>query len=128
MKGLQGDNSDNIKGVRGIGPKTAKALLQKYGTIENLYEHLDEITGSTHTKLAEGRDSAFQSKELATIITDVPITFDLNACTTHEYDTDKIFALFDQLQFKSLYRKLGVFNTHSAAQKIEADNTQPSLF
>ena len=128
MKGLQGDSSDNIKGVKGVGPKTTLNLLQKYKTLENVYENLHEITGSTHDKLANDRDSAFLSKHLATIVTDVPLTLDLPECKTHEYDQEKVAQLFEQLGFASLLRKLGTLNSHSNARKQEENEAQPSLF
>ncbi|MBI4235293.1 hypothetical protein HY604_03260 [Candidatus Peregrinibacteria bacterium] len=128
LKGLQGDSSDNIKGVAGIGPKTAQSLLQKYGSIENIYNHLEKIPGKVGEKLKNDRASAFESKTLATIITQVPMSLDLNSCRTHHYDPEKILELFKELEFKSLYSKLGTFNSHSLAKKIEEDQTQPSLF
>src|SRR2546423_456331 len=76
-KGLVGDPSDNIPGVRGIGEKTATRLLQQYGTIEGLYEHLDALPEKQRPLLAPFREQALASKRLATIITDVPVTLDL---------------------------------------------------
>lgn len=128
MKGLQGDNSDNIKGVRGIGPKTAQRLLQQYGTIESVYEHIEEITGSTKTKLENDKESAFFSKRLATIVTDVPMNIKLEDCKTHEYNHQEVLDLFESLQFKSLFGKLGSFNNHYGDKKIQESDTQPSLF
>lgn len=128
MKGLQGDNSDNIKGVPGIGPKTAQTLLQKYGDLESIYEHLDEITGGVHDKLEKDKESAFFSRRLATIITDVPMTIDFEECKSHEYDQEKIAELFLSLNFKSLLKRLTTFNNHSDIQKIEESPEQQSLF
>ncbi|MBT4917553.1 hypothetical protein HN709_00495 [Candidatus Peregrinibacteria bacterium] len=128
MKGLQGDSSDNIKGVPGIGPKTAQTLLQKYGDLEGIYKHLDKINGSVHDKLEKDKESAFFSRRLATIVTDVPMTLDLEECKTHEYDQDKIAELFLSLNFKSLLGRLTAFNNHSDTQKIEDSPTQQSLF
>jgi len=128
MKGLQGDNSDNIKGVKGIGPKTAQTLLQKYQTLEKVYENLDEITGSTKDKLANDKDSAFLSKRLATIVTDVPMTLNLEDCIAHQYEQEEILNLFHQLGFQSLVGKLNRFNNHSQEKKIQDSDTQPALF
>ncbi|MFA6992666.1 MAG: 5'-3' exonuclease H3TH domain-containing protein, partial [Candidatus Gracilibacteria bacterium] len=86
MKGLQGDSSDNIKGVKGIGPKTTRILLQKYGNLENIYKHINEMRGKVHENLERDELSAFFSRKLATIITDVPIKLNLENCKTHEYD------------------------------------------
>ena len=78
LKAIMGDASDNIPGVKGIGEKGAIKLIQEYGTIENLYDNIDKISGKTKEKLIEGRESAFFSKELVTIYRDVPIDKDLN--------------------------------------------------
>lgn len=128
MKGLQGDSSDNIKGVAGVGAKTTKTLLQKYSSIENLYEHLDEITGSVHDKLEKDKESAFFSKKLATIVVDMDLDLDLDACTTHQYDEDTLRAIFTELEFKSLLGRLNSFHKNSSAKKIEESDTQTSLF
>ena len=77
LKGLMGDASDNIPGVKGIGEKTAIKLLSKYNNLENLYDHIDELKGATYNKLVDGKDSAFQSREIATIYKDVPIDLKL---------------------------------------------------
>jgi DNA polymerase-1 len=129
MKGLQGDSSDNIKGVQGIGPKTACTLLQKYGTLENIYNNLAEITGGVHDKLAAHKDEAFQSKYLATIITNVPgISLDIEACKTHDYDEATLRAIFEQLEFKTLLNRLNTFHNHSSEKKVAESNIQESLF
>lgn len=128
MKGLQGDSSDNIKGVAGVGAKTTKTLLQKYGTIENLYENLNEITGAVHTKLENDKESAFLSKRLATIVTDLDMDLDLGECKTHEYDENELRAIFEELEFKSLLIRLNNFNKHSSNKKSAEKNVQASLF
>ena len=129
MKGLQGDSSDNIKGVRGIGPKTARTLLQKYGTLENIYKNLDEITGSAHDKLVNFKDDAFQSKRLATIVTEVPgIDLDIEACKTHDYDEATLRGIFEQLEFKTLLNRLNTFHKNSSEKKAAENNIQESLF
>lgn len=105
-KGLVGDNSDNIPGVKGIGDKTATKLLQEYKTVDNLYAHIDDIKGANQKKLIEGKDLAFLSKKLATIQRDVPITLDLEACVAHDYDARKVDELFGALEFRSLRDRL----------------------
>lgn len=128
LKGLQGDSSDNIKGVAGIGPKTATTLLQKYGNIETIYERIHEISGKTQEKLINGKEDAFFSKKLATIITNVPIQLNLEACAVHEYDQDKVAALFEELEFRSLLGKLGRFNKNSTDRRIAEEGKQQTLF
>jgi DNA polymerase-1 len=106
-KGLVGDSSDNIPGVRGVGKKTATQLLQKYGSIEAIYGHLDEVKSPRFRKaLEEGRDEAFLSKHLATIVTDVPLELELEACRVTQYDRDRVTALFRELEFRSLLERL----------------------
>ncbi len=106
LKALMGDTSDNIPGVKGVGEKTALKLIQDYGSIENLYEHLGEIKGALAQKLADGRESAFLSKHLATIRHDAPVTFDLKHCVAHDYDAAQVDILFRELEFNSLRTRL----------------------
>lgn len=106
LKGLMGDSSDNIPGVKGIGEKTGLKLLLQYGSVEGIYEHLDEIKGSQHKKLEAGRELAFLSKELATIKQDIPINIVLEQCATHDYDPFVVDALFEELEFRSHRRRL----------------------
>ncbi len=126
-KGLCGDSSDNIKGVAGIGDKTAVKLLQQYETIEGIYENLDQITGANHQKLDTGREDAFFSKKLATIVLDVPLEIDLEKCRTHEIDQHAVNALFAELEFKSLIKKLDQFK-EKYSEEIAVASGQQQLF
>ena len=106
-KALIGDKSDNVPGVAGIGEKTAVALLQKYGTLEGIYDHLAEVTSARFRQALEtGRDIAFKSKYLVTIVTDVPVTLDLAASRVKEIDRDRVTRLFRELEFRSLLSRL----------------------
>ena len=105
LKSLKGDSSDNIPGVPGIGEKGAVKLLQKYGTLENLYDHVDEISGATGQKLIAGKELAFISKQLAQIQFDAPVDFDPQATKLADFDKDKVVAALKKLQFNSLLRK-----------------------
>ena len=107
LKGLMGDASDNIPGVKGIGEKTAIKLLQDYGTIENLYDHIEEIKGKTKEKLIEGKESAFFSKEIATIYKDVPIDKDLNKIK-YNGATSRLIPLMKEYEFFSLLKKMEI--------------------
>ena len=107
LKGLMGDSSDNIPGVKGIGEKTAIKLIQDYGTIENLYDHIDEVKGKTKDKLLEGKDSALFSKEIATIYKDVPIDKDLDKIK-YNGATSKLVPLMKEYEFFSLLKKLDI--------------------
>jgi DNA polymerase-1 len=128
MKGLQGDSSDNIKGVNGIGPKTAKTLLQKYGTVENLYEHLEEIPENVKGKLERDKENAFFSKRMATIVTDVPLKLNLESCRTRTYNIEKVKNYFNELEFKSLMIKLGNVDHYYKNQREKDHENQQSLF
>lgn len=101
-KALVGDSSDNIPGVRGIGEKTATKLLNEYSDLDSLYEHITAIKGSMRTKLEEGKDNAYLSYKLARIITDAPITLELEACRTQDFDAQTVLHLFNQLEFRTL--------------------------
>jgi len=107
FKALKGDPSDNIPGVRGIGDKTAVKLLQQFGSIEQIYDHIDEVTpAKLQTILRENEAVAHQSKELATIVTQMPVTLNLDDCQVSQYDRNRVSELFRELEFVSLLPKL----------------------
>lgn len=131
MKGLQGDSSDNIKGVTGIGQKTTLELLQKYGSLEGVYEHLDDLKGATRDKLEAGRESAFLSKRLATIVCEIDgVKLDLDECAVHDYSQEELGRIFDELEFKSLAERVRKFNSSSDTKRMEKKQgkIQESLF
>ncbi len=105
-KSLSGDSSDNIPGVPGIGPKQAVELLQKYDNLDNIYAHLEYLPAGQKKKMAEGRESAYMSRKIATIQLDVPIDFQIDTYRTHRIDYDKAKKLFAELEIKSLDKKL----------------------
>ncbi|MBL8146798.1 MAG: DNA polymerase I [Anaerolineae bacterium] len=105
-KALKGDTSDNIPGVAGIGEKTATQLIQEFGSVESIYEHLAAIKEATRKKLEAGRDDAFMSKDLATIRRDMPFDFEFQACRVGGLDRERIERLFQQYEFNSLLRQL----------------------
>lgn len=118
-KGLRGDPSDNIPGVKGIGEKTAVELLKKYGTLENVYANISEIKGAVKDKLERDKMQAFMSKKLATIVKNVPMKIEFEKAITHEFDRKKITNLFQELNFFSLIKRLpdntgGVYPVKSA--------------
>ena len=108
LKSLMGDSSDNIPGVKGIGEKTALGLLQEYGTLDNIYNNIDNIKGKLKDKLLEGKESAYQSYDLATIYTDVPIDTDFEKIRYKGYDTLKYLELLEEFEFYSLIKKLDI--------------------
>jgi len=112
LKALKGDPSDNIPGVSGIGDKTAVKLIQQFGTIDQIYAHIDEVTPSKlQTLLRENEAIARQSKELATIVTQVPVTLNLDDCQISQYDRNQVAELFRELEFSSLMPKLPEIET-----------------
>ena len=105
---LIGDSSDNIPGVKGIGPKTAVKLLQDYGTLDAVYEHIDSIAGAVQKKLAAGKESAYFSKKLITLATDVPIESSLEdyCCTALHYtETAALLKEYELPRLGELYAK-----------------------
>lgn len=105
-KGLCGDASDNIPGVKGIGPKTAASLLSKYKTLEALYEHRDEVKGALRQRLADGLQSAFASKALATIKCDAPLAFDFEHCRLRLPEVGPLVEFLRKYEFNSMLRRL----------------------
>ena len=118
MKGLSGDTSDNIPGVKGVGDKTAIKLLTQYGTLEEVYAHLDAVSGRFRAKLEAGRELAFMSRELGRIVTDAPVTLDLDACRLADYDREAVRDVFRQLEFRSLLNRLPATEAGGAAQQL----------
>lgn len=108
LKALMGDASDNIPGVKGIGEKTAISLLSKYQTLDNLYLNIDEVTGKTKEKLIEGKESAYMSKDIATIYCNVPINTDLENIHYHGINALEYIKLLEELEFYSLIKKLDI--------------------
>jgi len=114
LKALMGDSSDNIPGVKGIGEKTAISLLTKYGSLDGVYENLDSISGKTKEKLANDKENAYKSFDLATIYREVPLDFELNDCSYNGYKPDEFKKELEELEFFSLLKKIdfsGVENT-----------------
>ena len=105
-KALVGDTSDNIPGIPGIGPKTAVSLLEKFSTLDGVYEHIDEITGKTREKLETGKDSAYMSQDLARIRTDVGVKLVLDEARTDHINVPAVEALFRELEFRTLIPRL----------------------
>ncbi len=106
LKALKGDSSDNIPGVPGIGEKTATELLQKYETLDGIYENIELVKETVRKKLELGKDSAYMSKEIGRLYDDAPIPLDLEATDTHKLDVDALKTLLQKLEFRSLLRNL----------------------
>ncbi|MDQ3008314.1 MAG: hypothetical protein M3Q81_01835 [bacterium] len=113
LKALMGDASDNIPGVAGVGEKTATTLMQQFGTLDGVYQAIEKPEGMTELqrtvlkpklidKLLADKESAFMSRQLATIKCDSPLDLDLEACRVSSYDKEKVAEIFTELDFKSL--------------------------
>ena len=103
LKGLQGDSSDNIPGVKGIGEKTALKLLQEYGSVENIYVNIENINGKLQEKLLNSKDSAFMSKQLATIYKEVPTNLTIEDIK-YKGPNDNLRNIYEELEFYSFMK------------------------
>ena len=125
LKALMGDSSDNIPGVPGIGEKSALNLLGSFNSIEEIYDHLEEVPQKFKTKLENGKDLAFTSKDLARIRTDIDIILDLEKASTAHLDFKAVEKIFKELEFRTLMGRLRDLE----AQKMEfGPSQQLSLF
>ncbi|MFN7454717.1 MAG: 5'-3' exonuclease H3TH domain-containing protein, partial [Pseudobdellovibrionaceae bacterium] len=103
---LVGDSSDNIPGVKGIGPKGAVKLLEQYGTLENIYEHISEIKGATQQKLIDSKEMAFLSRKLVTIVKDVALSKQMDDYKWKGFQKAPLFDLLAELNFKNFDKSI----------------------
>jgi DNA polymerase-1 len=130
-KALVGDKSDNIPGVPGIGEKTAIALIEKFGTLDNIYAHIDEVENRWKGKLEQGKDKAYMSYDLAKIKTDVQVKLDLQHAKADDLDFDSIEKIFTDLEFRTLTKaleKLSGKTAVAASPAAAAPGQQLSMF
>ena len=107
LKGLMGDSSDNIPGVPGVGEKTGLKLLKEFGSMENIYEHIEDVGGKkTRESLIENRQQAFMSRKLAEIVTNSPVELNLDEMKVIEPNWNKLKDIYEKLEFKSLIEKI----------------------
>ena len=127
---LEGDSSDNIPGCPGVGEKTAAKLIDSYGSVENLLDHAGELKGALKTKIETNAEQIRFSKFLATIKTDVPLDVNLESLRRTEPDVDKLLAVFNELEFKSLANKFiakqPVDHPKAAMGSLFDDNMEPA--
>ncbi|MBN2180757.1 MAG: DNA polymerase I [Sedimentisphaerales bacterium] len=129
---LQGDTSDNVPGVPDVGPKTAMDWIQKYGTMENLYEHVDEIKGKRGENLRKFKEQAFLSKKLVTIDCHIPFEIDYKNLRLGGIDEAKLAEIFSELGFSRLLNQLGLTESSAPAtgssdikgKKLDSDDTR----
>ena len=139
VKGLQGDTSDNIPGVPGIGPKTAISLIQKYETIENLYEKIekgeDDLKGKQKENIIANKEMAFLSKKLGEIDVNVPLEDNLETLKVEEWDKKKVLEIFQNLNFRRYIERFNLENIKEAQEpkkeqinvKIKNDTSQEEI-
>ena len=125
LKALMGDSSDNIPGVAGVGPKTATELLMKFGTLDGVYANLNDpsIRPKLREKLEAGKESAYLSYELATIVSEAPIDFEPKDAVIQPYNKPELYALFQKLEFIRLIDKYGLRGAEKEAPKVEKKMT-----
>ena len=116
-KAIVGDKSDNIPGVMGVGEKTAINLLEKYKTLDSIYEHIDEVEKRWKTKLEDNKENAYLSRDLAQIKTDLNIKLDLDHAKAHELDVPAIEEFFKEMEFRTLLKAL---------EKVTGQTASPS--
>ena len=120
LKALMGDSSDNIPGVAGVGPKTATELLLKFGSLDGVYENLndDSIRPKLREKLESGKENAYLSYDLATIRPEAPIDFEPKDAIIQPYNKPELYALFQRLEFVKLIDKYGLRGAAAEAPKV----------
>jgi len=124
MLGLMGDAVDNIPGIAGVGEKTAAKLLKEYDTLENVLAHADDIKGALGEKVRNGKEAAIMSKKLATIITNVPVSFHEEDYRLKEWNKELLTEVFTELEFKTLGKRIlgdGFNAFQSAPKSIQTD-------
>jgi DNA polymerase-1 len=119
-KALKGDPTDNIPGVPGVGEKTAAKLIREFGTLDSLYDRIDEVTPEKlRDRLREHREQVFMGRDLSTIIRDLPITIDLEAARLRDYDRDTVVRLFREYEFRTLIERLPPMAGESPEERTE---------
>lgn len=126
LLGLMGDSSDNIPGCPGVGEKTAQKLIAEFGSIDHLLERTDQLKGALKTKVETNREKILFSKFLATIKVDVPIELDMQALVREEIDKEKLQAIFEDLEFRTLLTR--IFKDEQRTFGSPASNQSPTLF
>lgn len=128
LKALMGDPSDNIPGVGGVGEKTALKLIQEYGSLDTIYEKIEDIKGKLKEKLENDKLQAYMSKTLAKIIQDIPVEFDLEEFKATEPKGEKLMELYDNLEFRIFKKRLNISSEIHEAKTENATEAQLSMF
>ena len=125
-KALRGDTSDNIPGVRGVGEKTAMTLLEKYGDIDNLYANVENEKGSLYDKLVEGKEMAFVSRQLATIVTNADVEFDVENSNLPVYGSSEARETLAKLDFRKILSRLDADGEVAKPSSVEVETVEIS--
>lgn len=128
MLGLQGDTSDNIPGIPGVGPKTAAELLKKYKTVEGVVAHASELKGKQKERVEEFGEQAILSKKLATIVTDVAVPWNEEDLVYTGPDLDKLKPILEELEFKTMMPRIVGLQSGAAPVPVQARPSQLSMF
>ncbi|WP_293131261.1 DNA polymerase I [Microcoleus sp. bin38.metabat.b11b12b14.051] len=124
-KALCGDKSDNIPGVKGIGDKTALQLLEAYNTLDGIYAAIDEIKGATKKKLEEGKEAAYHSQKMATIVQEVPLEINLEDCQLKGFDEAALIPMLEKLEFKTFLTKVKQIQKRFGGTLIDESSSLP---
>ena len=127
LKALQGDSADNIPGVSGIGPKTAVELIDKFGSLDGVYNNLSSISGKLHDKLIEGKEMAYLSQKLARINTNVDISCSIDECVLKFPFNRKLIAFFERYNMRSLMKKSEIFENEINDATAEKEESKAEL-
>lgn len=127
LKALMGDSSDNIPGVRGVGEKTALGLIEDYGSVNEVFAHIEEIKGKLQEKLTLGKDDAYMSKELATIKTDCKFDFSFDDCKFAFPFSSSVYEFFKKYDFSSLLKNNYIFTSEAIEDKVRKKANQISI-
>lgn len=127
-KALCGDKSDNIPGVKGIGDKTALQLLEAYNSLDGIYAAIDEIKGATKKKLEEGKEAAYHSQRMATIIQDVPLEINLEDCQLIGFDEAALIPMLEKLEFKTFLTKVKQIQKRFGGVEEKEEQEEESSF
>ena len=119
LNGLMGDSSDNIPGIPGVGEKTAQNLIETYGSVEEIYNHLEDFKGKTLEKIVNGKDSAYLSKKLATIDTGVDIPIEIEKTSFEFPFNEATKRIFTELEFRGILKRKELFNGTQETEEIK---------
>lgn len=125
-KALCGDKSDNIPGVKGIGDKTALQLLDAYNSLDGIYAAIDEIKGATKKKLEEGKEAAYHSQRMATIVQNVPLEVELENCQLIGFDEAALIPMLEKLEFKTFLKKVKQIQKRFGGSILDEESASPS--